>query len=89
MPKDSSEVYLANQFAGTLNAAGIPTLTLDAALCVKAVIPIGNTGTKAANVLAAINSPQLQTLVGALNKLAGTTTLSLQQVLFKLNGGTP
>lgn len=86
--KDDSETYLANQYAATL-VNGKPSLTVGAALCVKAVIPLTNTGTKAANVLAGVNSPQLLTMVGALNKLAGTTNLTLQQVLFKLNGGTP
>lgn len=89
MAKDSSETYLANQYAGTLNAAGIPTLTVGAALCVKAAISLTHTGTRAANVLAGLSPPNQQTMVGALNKLAGTTNLTLQQVLFKLNGGTP
>lgn len=87
--KDSSATYLANQYAGTLNAAGIPTLTLEAALCVKAGISIALGGQRAANVLASVSPPQMLTITGALNKLNGTKTLSLQQVLYALNGGTP
>jgi len=87
--KDSSAVYLANQYAGTLSAQGIPTLTLGAALCVKAGISLTRTGTDAANVLASKSPPQLLTIAGALNVVAGTTNLTIQQALYKLNGGTP
>lgn len=76
--------YYANQLAGTI-VNGVPTLTFDAALCVAAGIPLTNTGTTAANVLAGTTN---LTTTGALNVAAGTYALEDALCLYVLNGGT-
>lgn len=75
--------YYANQLADTV-VGGVPQLTFDAALCVAAGIPLTNTGTTAANVLAGTTG---LTTTGALNVAAGTTNLEDALCLYVLNGG--
>jgi len=82
--RDLDATYYANQLAGTI-VGGVPTLTYDAALCVAAGIPLTNTGTTAANVLAGTTN---LTTTGALNVAAGTYGLEDALCLYVLNGGT-
>lgn len=75
-----SSTYILNALAGTL-VAGIPTLTAKAAASVWAGLVMGAEEPWSYNVLAGNTFPQWLAIQGALNQIAGTTDLSVQDCL--------
>lgn len=81
--KDVSATYLANQLAGTL-VAGVPTLTMGAALLSWASENFDISVVEALNKRVPLLLPSWKALQGVLNHLAGTTDLSVTDCLYKL-----
>lgn len=81
--RDLSATYLANQLAGTLSA-GVPTLTMGAALVRWASENADITVVEALNREGSLALPNWVAIQAILNQLAGSSGLSVTDALYKL-----